>query len=397
MNQSPEKDLLGFVLGALDAQEQRNLQTAIDADPQLEDKLLAIKHALSPLDDLDTHGGRPGLARRTCELVANLGQPPIRRLDPTALTTEDLKTLTHSADHAAVASVLNGLAQDEPSEQKLPPPALSGIGISACHTPSSLIPHPSSLIPPPTPANLSHQAQPLHFRGNFSFVDLAVAAGVMLLLAGILFPAISYTRHQSRITHCQDNLRQLGTRLITFSEANQNRLIELPKSGPLSVVGAIAPMIKEKGFVESDSLFSCAGVAANPDQPPVRIPSIQTIQNAVGDQLIHLQRTMGGHFGYTMGYQTKDGYQAPMNSGRPNVVWIADAPSFRGASRISLNHGGRGQNCLFEDGHVQFVSGDSIGIDAIFVNDYNVVAPGCHPEDNVIAPSHLSPQLSLAQ
>jgi hypothetical protein len=39
---------------------------------------------------------------------------------------------------------------------------------------------------------------------------------------------------------------------------------------------------------------------------------------------------------------------------------------------------------------VGFVSGDSIGEDPIFINDYNLVAPGCRPEDNVIAPSHLS-------
>ena len=73
------------------------------------------------------------------------------------------------------------------------------------------------------------------------------------------------------------------------------------------------------------------------------------------------------------------------------ILAHADMPSLNLPGRKSANHGGCGQNCLFEDGHVSFIKGDSIGEDAIFVNDYNMVAPGVRASDNVIAPSHLSP------
>ena len=70
MNPS-QQDLLGYLLGALDAQEQRDLQLEIDNDPSLEEALLDLKAALVPLDCLDNQGYRPGLARRACEAVAS--------------------------------------------------------------------------------------------------------------------------------------------------------------------------------------------------------------------------------------------------------------------------------------------------------------------------------------
>ena len=89
-----------------------------------------------------------------------------------------------------------------------------------------------------------------------------------------------------------------------------------------------------------------------------------------------------------------DGYQAHKNSGNSQVVLLADQPSSR-LDRQSMNHDGNGQNCLFGDGRVAFVSGPAYGGDNLFVNDYGVVGPGASAIDNVIAPSHLSPSVGL--
>ena len=81
MKKPSQEDLLGYVLGAMDAQEQRNIEEVIDRNPQVEDDLLEIKNSLLPLDHLDGGGPRPGLARRTCELIATLERdgeiPPV--------------------------------------------------------------------------------------------------------------------------------------------------------------------------------------------------------------------------------------------------------------------------------------------------------------------------------
>ena len=75
MKHPSQEDLLGYVLGALDAQEQRDVQQLIDADPELEEKLLEIRSSLGPLDFLDgTAGPRPGLARDRLVAAADLGE-----------------------------------------------------------------------------------------------------------------------------------------------------------------------------------------------------------------------------------------------------------------------------------------------------------------------------------
>ena len=71
MKNPSQEDLVGYVLGALDATEQRQVQAMIDNDPALEEQLLEIKNSLLPLEAIDSPTGPPvGLARRTCEAVA---------------------------------------------------------------------------------------------------------------------------------------------------------------------------------------------------------------------------------------------------------------------------------------------------------------------------------------
>lgn len=72
MKDPTQEDLLGYVLGALDAQQHEEIQQRIDSDPQLDEQLLAVKSKIAPLEWLeDSSGARPGLARRTIELVAS--------------------------------------------------------------------------------------------------------------------------------------------------------------------------------------------------------------------------------------------------------------------------------------------------------------------------------------
>lgn len=344
MNHPTEENLLGYVLGALDAQEQRDVQEAIDTNPELEERLLELKNALRPLDYLDTSGPRPGLARRTCEMVASV-----------AGTSNQLVS---SKSYAANSFITDDLDS-----------------------------HPQLNSPAPR--------RQLLRTSTWSLPDFAVAVAGMAIVASILFPAISYTRYNSRLSFCQNNLRQLGGALVSFSDTHEGRFVDIPRSGPLAVSGSFAPLLKDAGFVTDDAVFACAGATAESEHDaPLHIPTVAAIKSATGEQLVHLQRTMGGHYGYTLGYCTTEGYCPPRNLGRTNVVLLADAPSLNLTGRVSPNHGGRGQNVLFEDGHVRYVAGASIGEDALFVNDCNLVAPGCRPSDNVIAPSHLSPVAS---
>jgi hypothetical protein len=343
VKQPPQEDLIGYVLGALDAQEQRDLQKEIDLNPALEDQLMDIKSSLLPLDCLDTAGPTPGLARRTCEMVAGYqpGSTLLNAVEPSLSSLDDC---------------LDDFSQSESANSD-----------STVRLKES-----------------SQQQRNMMRPSTWSIPDLTVAVALMAIVAGILLPTISYARHNSRIYACQGNMQQLGMAFLKYSDVNGGKFVEIPRCGPLAVSGSFAPMLKECGFLE-DSTLACAGVSS---EVPVVVPSVQAVMNATGEQLCYYQKTMAGHYGYTMGYHENDRYHSPTSQGRTHVVLLADMPALNG--RSSQNHGGTGQNCLFEDGRYEFVKGDSYGEDAIFVNDRNMVAPGCRAGDNVIAPSHLS-------
>lgn len=437
MNIPNEPDLLGYVLGALDAPDRNRTQQAIDSAPELEDDLLNIKNALVLLDDLDTDGTRPGLARRTCELVANISHehPVVRLYNPLDIDPEILvsgclagdssnddndQNNTNSAglisSPASAIQTRHGFYDD--AKPGLTNQVLaSGIAAEVLATVKSSVAMRAdlandSLSPVPSVPSASTNQNGSRasersvsasstsagvgwYRSPFSFTDLAVGIGFIGVLLGLLFPAVSFTRHQSRILSCQNNLKQIGIALNHYSDQHGGRFVAIPRSGPLSTVGAFAPILKEQGLIHDDAVFNCAGALAIGNQQPIQIPSIELVREAVQDQLTHLQKRLSGHYGYTMGYCENGNYCSPRNMGRSNVVLVTDTPSLNPNQRVSPNHGSGGQNCLFEDGRVQFIVGDTYGDDALFVNDYNLVAPGCRPCDNVIAPSHLSPVFAL--
>ena len=148
-------------------------------------------------------------------------------------------------------------------------------------------------------------------------------------------------------------------------------------------------MLKEAHFIEEDKLFTCRAVSRD---KPFMIPSTEQIRRcSTGEQGEYFRRISSGDYGYSFGYMDGDKYCSPQNRGRSYSIIAADKPSARSINGPSDNHGGSGQNCLFEDFSVRYVSGNAIADDQIYVNSYNVVGPGVSPRDSVIGSSHLSP------
>lgn len=355
MKHPSQEDLLGYVLGALDAQEERALQEQIDARPEIEEQLLELRHAMSPMESLtlgDT-GSRPGLARRTCELVANLNK-------------HGKQELFEESD--AVAEMFGGTDSDAIREMFDDTPA-----VDAALEPAS---------------SFSRLTDRLVHPGTWSRVDMLACVAIMAIFASILMPAISQSRFNSRVASCQHNLNQVGTAMLVYSDFNSRNFINVSGvSSAATNAGLFAPVLKDSGLIRDDSVFACAGRL---ESEPLKIPSLQQIRTARGVQLSALKRRMGGHFGYSLGFLEEGGqYSAPRNDGSSHTIVIADMPSVDLPGRSSENHAGKGQNCFFADGHVEFVSTHAIGDDAIYENDLGIVGPGIGEHDNVIAPCHL--------
>ena len=115
-------------------------------------------------------------------------------------------------------------------------------------------------------------------------------------------------------------------------------------------------------------------------------------------KLFLLRRNLGGSYGYVLGYIVDGKLMGIKNKGRSKYALQADAPQIGQDGRlVSSNHGGRGFNVLFEDGHVRFVlltgrtQKKNILEDDFLVNDRVHVSAGCHEDDSVFGDSTASP------
>ncbi len=352
------EDLLGYLLGALEADEHRRVDRAVSEYPEVQYELARLRERLAPLarlEEVESLSGASGadfpagLARRACEFVAR-----------------ESRHVPSVAGFGEVSTVVE------------PPRGLGGEARVAVMSPVS--------------GEFSD-------RRSWQFQDFIVVSAVVMLAAGILSPAILASCNQMRLAACQDNLRRVGMALFNYAEAHDNRFVPIARTGPLNVAGAYAPVLKAGGFIEEDRVFYCGSAVQNGLYKVQETPSLAVLEEAFREnnqQLAELQSQMGGSYGYSLGHYEQDQYVGPMNLGRSFRVMMADAPSPSLANRNSANHDGQGLNILFEDGSVRHSASASIGFgkESIFLNRNGLVAAGADVHDSVIGASNVSAWLS---
>lgn len=222
---------------------------------------------------------------------------------------------------------------------------------------------------------------------RWSAQDFFVTAGTMAAAAMLFFPAVNYSREQAATALCQDRLRQIGLAYMNYSERFNPYFPAIPETGPLAAAGAYAPMLTDAKLIGDQATFLCPGDRSI-DPAEFHVPSTSEVESADGQQLSQLQRIMGGSYGATFGHlNDENNYVHTKDMGRACFALVTDRPS-DGPGHQSLNHGGRGQNTLFEDGHVKFLKSCrcpiETGGDDIFENDQGTLGPGLHAGDAVI-------------
>ena len=102
-------------------------------------------------------------------------------------------------------------------------------------------------------------------------------------------------------------------------------------------------------------------------------------------------------YAYPLGYRDEAGtYHGPGDI--PQSSWsqtpiMADRAPAEGILNNSVNHGGAGQNVLFADGHVKFLTERNLGTgDDFFLNREGKIAAGLDPTDNVLGHSAARPK-----
>lgn len=230
-------------------------------------------------------------------------------------------------------------------------------------------------------------------RNRASFTDSVVAAGIFLAVALLFFPAISNSRLAARRLQCQNNLRLIGIALAGYSEkAGAGYFPWVPAVGKRAFAGIYAPILLDGGYLADANIVICPSSDLARRDEVFRIPSLPEIDLAEGGRMVQIRQTAGGSYGYSLGVVVDGRHSGPPNRGRSHFALAGDAPNTV-ANWGRANHGGNGQNLLFEDGHVSFlVASRATEIpDDPFRNRLGAIEAGIDREDAVVAPSFFPP------
>ncbi|MDZ4781388.1 MAG: hypothetical protein SGJ19_14135 [Planctomycetia bacterium] len=228
-------------------------------------------------------------------------------------------------------------------------------------------------------------------RTTWRWLDLAVAASVLFVASMLFFPSVMKSRFDQQVAYCSENLRQVSNGLWQYSQQHGGYFPYVPTEGNYAAAGIFGPTLTDGRYLEnSRSLLCPSSPQAAADQAPVTMASIG---KAEGAPLLELQRSMGGSYGYALGYEKDGRYLGNKNQGRARFALVADSSSPQDSGDVSANHEGRGQNVLYEDGHVQFQrTCTAAGCkDDIYHNDLGIIGAGQHVNDAVVAPSWARP------
>ena len=274
----------------------------------------------------------------------------------------------------------------------------------------------------------------------------------LTLLSCLILPALLRVRFESRKAQCARNLELTGSELIGYALNHpQGRFPHVALDGPQAFAGVYAIYLREAGGQIPNSQLRCpslptsdtasghnqfAAKAAAPDaaQDAARLPaaaniaSFSELHSLAGEKLQLAQQAVGGDYAYNLGVSESGRPRAPKYAGRSQFAILADAPALRTGPRYAASvraaslqtdalqtdasrpaddrlaefvaHEGKGINIFYEDGHVQFVSVDSLrslilsqadSLDNPFENQFGAHELGVHPYDASLAPSDFPP------
>jgi prepilin-type processing-associated H-X9-DG protein len=251
------------------------------------------------------------------------------------------------------------------------------------HLPAAPAPPASRAVAPP--------------RSSWRPADLLVAASILLCLALLLPSGIAKLRDVSQIAACQDNLRRFHVALNAYSDRHggdfPNVATAVPE--PRNVAGTFVPVLRDNGVLPQDVSVTCP---AHDRQPPYPV-SLKDVAEMQPEQFAQCAPNLAGLYAYTLGYWDENGpHGLRLEPDQPNAFLpiLADQPPLNvegGDLGNSPNHGGRGQNVLYIDGHCAYQTTRNAGYrgDDIYLNYDRQVKAGKELYDAVLGRSAAHP------
>ena len=178
---------------------------------------------------------------------------------------------------------------------------------------------------------------PTTTRNGFTLIELLVVVAIIGILMAILLPVLSRTRDSARGAACASNLKQIIMGLVMYANENSD---EFPSD--TTYIG-VSPAMKALNliypqYVNNKGVFNCPS-------------DINSGANTA---------SIAENTAFTLA-QCSYGYDRAHNRvlGETGVAILADRPPvdpFSNQTDNSQNHGGRGQQVAYIDGHVEFIT-----------------------------------------
>lgn len=245
----------------------------------------------------------------------------------------------------------------------------------------------SRLLPRPAAAPVESEWVPARRQWLDRAIIAASALAACLLLAPLLLDSIA----DSRALRARRNLQRVSEKLHEYASAH--RVYPMPPdAGPLSRAGLYAPTLVSEHRLVADDGTLIVPDSALARRGDFRVPTVEELRAAVGTpRFDELVRTMGGDYGYTLGYRDAGGVLQPYrDQRRAHHPLMADAPDDGGEA--SSNHPEGLHHVLYEDGHVEIHRVDTLHRDDhLYRNHDGESHAGKDPEDAVIGDSHHQP------
>ncbi|MCC6417753.1 MAG: hypothetical protein IT429_05840 [Gemmataceae bacterium] len=224
--------------------------------------------------------------------------------------------------------------------------------------------------------------------------DVLVAACLLVTALGLLFPWVLSVREPAHVVACQDNLRRFYGSLKSYSVMHHDNFPDVARAAaaPRNVAGLVAPILKESGTLNETVSVRCPA-NGSPQPCSWKLSDLQGMDPA---QFRRHVNSLVSCYAYSLGHRGQGGVIGPrFERDKPNerLPLLADCPPADPTLGNSPNHGGRGQNVLFRDGHVAFCTTRDVGFqrDDIYLNRAGKVAAGLGWNDAVLGSSGASP------